>query len=62
LNEILGKRRAKWGIFEGNMTEGELEIGQIAGAIHDIKPAADVLSGIWQGYLAARQQLISSKF
>ncbi len=57
LNEILGNRRAKWGIFEGNMSEGELEIGQIAGAINDIRPAADILLAIWNGYLEAKAKL-----
>jgi enoyl-[acyl-carrier protein] reductase II len=46
LNELLGRGRAKKGMFEGDMNEGELEIGQIAGLIHSIKPAADVVSEI----------------
>jgi enoyl-[acyl-carrier protein] reductase II len=57
LLEILGKRRAKWGIFEGNLSEGELEIGQVASAINNIKPAAEVLLNIWAGYLEAKMKL-----
>jgi enoyl-[acyl-carrier protein] reductase II len=43
---LLGRARAKLGMFEGDLQEGELEIGQVAGAIHDILPAADILRGI----------------
>ena len=43
LSELLGRARAKHGMFEGDLDEGELEIGQIAGLIHDIKPASDII-------------------
>lgn len=43
LKELLGRARAKRGMFEGDLDEGELEIGQIAGLIHDIKPAAQIV-------------------
>ena len=43
LKEILGKGRAKKGIFEGDMEEGELEIGQIAATINNIRPVSDVV-------------------
>ena len=43
---LLGRARAKLGMFEGDLVEGELEIGQVSGAIHDILPAADILRGI----------------
>lgn len=46
LKELLGRGRAKLGMFEGNLTEGELEIGQIADRINDIKPAADIVTQI----------------
>lgn len=39
----MGRARAKKGMFEGDLDEGELEIGQIAGLIHDIKPAAELV-------------------
>lgn len=43
LSELLGRARAKHGMFEGDLEEGELEIGQIAGLIHNIKPAAEIV-------------------
>lgn len=46
LKEKLGRSRAKKGMFEGDLDEGELEIGQIAGLIHEIKPAAEILKEI----------------
>lgn len=51
LREILGSKRAKKGIFEGNLDEGELEIGQIAANIDSIKPAGKVVSDIWNDFL-----------
>lgn len=44
LATLLGRARAKHGMFEGDLDEGELEIGQIAGLIHTIKPAATIIS------------------
>jgi len=46
LKELLGRARAKKGMFEGELDEGELEIGQIAGLIHKIKPAAKIVEEI----------------
>jgi enoyl-[acyl-carrier protein] reductase II len=46
LQNMLGKGRAKLGMFEGKLDEGELEIGQVSGMINDILPAADVLNSI----------------
>jgi enoyl-[acyl-carrier protein] reductase II len=43
LKQLLGRARAKKGMFEGDMEEGELEIGQVSALIHDIKPAADIV-------------------
>ena len=50
LKEFLGRARAKKGMFEGNMDDGELEIGQVAGLVHSIKPAAKILNEIMQEY------------
>ncbi len=50
LTDLLGRARAKHGMFEGDLNEGELEIGQVSGIIHDIKPAAEVLAGIWEEF------------
>lgn len=43
LKSLLGRARAKRGMFEGDLVEGELEIGQIAGLINDIKPVAEIV-------------------
>ena len=43
LKELLGRARAKKGMFEGDLEEGELEIGQIAGLIRDIKPVSEIV-------------------
>ena len=46
LIQLLGRARAKRGMFEGDLEDGELEIGQVAGLIHQIKPAAQIVSEI----------------
>ena len=46
LENLLGKRRAKRGMFEGDLVEGELEIGQIAGLIHEIKMVKDIVDEV----------------
>ena len=55
LKEILGRARAKKGMFEGDLDEGELEIGQISGYINEIKPASAIVAEIWNEYLEARE-------
>lgn len=50
LKELLGRGRAKKGMFEGDLKEGELEIGQISGLIHDIKPAGEIVKEIISEY------------
>lgn len=47
LKEILGRARAKRGMFEGDLDEGELEIGQVSGHIRDIRPAPEIVNQIW---------------
>ncbi len=53
LKEILGRGRAKKGMFEGDLENGELEIGQVSALIDDIKPAAEILQEIWDDFNAA---------
>ncbi|MEN8225961.1 MAG: nitronate monooxygenase, partial [Bacteroidota bacterium] len=62
LMELLGRGRAKLGMFEGDTREGELEIGQIAGLIHEVKPAATILNEIITEYEEIRRQLDHSRF
>lgn len=50
LKEILGKGRAKKGMLEGDLSEGELEIGQVSATINSIMPAADIVKELWQGF------------
>ena len=57
LRELLGRGRAKKGMFEGDLVNGELEIGQIAGLIHNIKNAADILEEFLTEYREAKKNL-----
>lgn len=56
LNELLGRARAKKGMFEGDLVEGELEIGQVSGLINSIIPAADVVAEIWNEFKATAER------
>jgi enoyl-[acyl-carrier protein] reductase II len=62
LKEILGRGRAKKGMFEGDLIEGELEIGQVASLIDKIIPAADVVSEIIREFRLAIEEQKSAKF
>ncbi|MEZ4875761.1 MAG: nitronate monooxygenase [Flavobacteriaceae bacterium] len=57
LKALLGRARAKKGMFEGDLEEGELEIGQISGLIHDIKPAAQIIMDIMDEYHKAKNEV-----
>ncbi|NCT18956.1 MAG: 2-nitropropane dioxygenase [Flavobacteriaceae bacterium CG2_30_34_30] len=59
LKELLGRARAKRGMFEGDVEEGELEIGQISGLIHDIKPAAQILQEMVVEFEVAKKEVQS---
>jgi enoyl-[acyl-carrier protein] reductase II len=61
LREILGRGRAKKGMFEGELSEGELEIGQVSATIKNIKPAAEIVSEIWQGFIVALEHPLSKR-
>ena len=50
LSILLGKGRAKRGMFEGNMHDGELEIGQACTQLKTIQPAAIIVNEIWEEY------------
>jgi enoyl-[acyl-carrier protein] reductase II len=60
LMELLGHGRAKMGMFEGNIDEGELEIGQVSGLIHEIKPAAAIIAELLVDFERARRDLCES--
>ena len=57
LQDILGRGRAKKGMFEGDLTEGELEIGQVASLINEVKPAREILDEILMEYSNIKRQL-----
>ena len=59
LEKLLGRGRAKKGMFEGNLTEGELEIGQISASIDEIKTAAQVVNEIMTDFQTTINQLKS---
>ncbi len=57
LKELLGRGRAKKGMFEGDLIEGELEIGQVAGLIHQIKPANHIMKEIIDEFRSAENKI-----
>lgn len=57
LKELLGRARAKKGMFEGDMEEGELEIGQVSALIHDIKPAAEIVAELVREFEAGKKMV-----
>ena len=62
LSQLLGRARAKRGMFEGDLVEGELEIGQIAGVIHEIKPVNAIIEEMIADFQAAKAELIQFDF
>jgi enoyl-[acyl-carrier protein] reductase II len=57
LGALLGRGRAKKGMFEGDLQEGELEIGQVSAYINKVMPAAAVVDEIWQEFLDTKKRL-----
>lgn len=57
LNDLLGVRRAKKGIFEGDLDEGELEIGQVSARITRVQPAAEIVKEMWSEYQRLKSDL-----
>jgi enoyl-[acyl-carrier protein] reductase II len=62
LEQLLGRGRAKKGMFEGDLTEGELEVGQISGIIKEIKPAAEIVAEILNEFRLAIKEQQTEKF
>jgi enoyl-[acyl-carrier protein] reductase II len=64
LKELLGRGRAKKGMFEGDLAEGELEIGQVSSIIDDIKPASEIIEEVVREYIEAKELILNanSKF
>ncbi|MBV7267937.1 NAD(P)H-dependent flavin oxidoreductase [Winogradskyella luteola] len=57
LKQLLGRARAKRGMFEGDLDDGELEIGQIAGLIHNIKPVAEIVKDMVTEFEEAKKSI-----
>jgi len=62
LKTLLGRARAKKGMFEGDLVEGELEIGQIAGLIHDILPVEMIISNVISEFNSAKGSVNEIQF
>ncbi len=57
LVELLGRARAKLGMFEGDMENGELEIGQVSAMLDEVKPAATILNEIWEEFIETKEKI-----
>jgi enoyl-[acyl-carrier protein] reductase II len=62
LQALLGRGRAKKGMFEGDLESGELEIGQVSSLIREVKPAAEVVTELVEGYSALIQGMEDPRF
>jgi enoyl-[acyl-carrier protein] reductase II len=62
LERILGRGRAKKGMFEGDMEQGELEIGQVSAMIKEMKPAADIVAEIIDEFYRVRDEMVHNKY
>ena len=58
LKTLLGRGRAKKGMFEGDLIEGELEIGQVSAIIHKIKPAGDIVKELMNDFASAKKGIL----
>jgi enoyl-[acyl-carrier protein] reductase II len=61
LKRILGRARAKAGMYEGNLEKGELEIGQVSALVENILPAGQIVQNIWQEFSEALQNPLHIK-
>jgi enoyl-[acyl-carrier protein] reductase II len=62
LRVLLGRGRAKRGMFEGNLAEGELEIGQVASIINEILPVEDIMKNLIDEYHLAKERISANEF
>ena len=62
LRELLGRRRAKRGMFEGDLVEGELEIGQVSAQLNEILPVSEIMKKLMAEYAAAKLALEGEDF
>lgn len=62
LRALLGRGRAKKGMFEGNLEEGELEIGQVSALINSVKPAATIVDEIMDEFFEVKKEIETTRF
>ena len=62
LRSILGTAASKRGIFEGDTDNGELEIGQVAASVREIKTAKEIVDALVCGYAKARERMAAATF
>ncbi|TWH99371.1 enoyl-[acyl-carrier protein] reductase II [Flavobacterium tiangeerense] len=62
LIQLLGRARAKRGMFEGDLVDGELEIGQIAGIIHNVAPVSVIMNDILEQFEEAKKEMSKINF
>ncbi|GGE63746.1 enoyl-[acyl-carrier protein] reductase II [Pedobacter psychrotolerans] len=62
LMALLGKARAKQGMFDGDLENGELEIGQVSAMLNEIKPASQILDEIWRDFIDQKKYLTHLNF
>ncbi|WP_298312216.1 nitronate monooxygenase [uncultured Aquimarina sp.] len=62
LKTLLGRARAKRGMFEGDLEEGELEIGQVSGLIHEIKPVTKIIEDLVADFQSTKQEMNEVSF
>lgn len=62
LVQLLGRARAKLGMFEGDMEQGELEIGQVSAMLDQVRPAAEILNAVWKEFLMEKERISEMRF
>jgi enoyl-[acyl-carrier protein] reductase II len=62
LKTLLGRGRAKKGMFEGNLDEGELEIGQVSASVRKILPAGEIVKEVWNEFLQVKHRLTQQNY
>jgi len=60
MKELLGRGRSKKGMFEGDLVEGELEIGQVSGSLNDIKSAGEIVKEVMEEFESAKKDIIEN--
>ena len=62
LKSLLGRARAKKGMYEGDLQEGELEIGQVSALVKDILPAGTIVKNIWEEFIKGLENPVKRNY